>query len=281
MSMKYSFCCVSYGSMETLLPSYDLEETMKRLSRIGYDGIEIVAAQPHAYPPFLSEADKAHIANLFQKYKLACSSMMAMPAGGPGCNPASIFPEERAWTIGYMKQVIDLAQQWGCKRLAFVPGWTLFGTTREQGWNNTLETLKEVGAYALERDVTICIEPTATDSNIIDSPDDAILMAKQTGLPNIGLMFDVAHALFRRENPADYIYTAGDYLKHVHFSDSDRLAPGSGTVDFLPLMQALKDIGYKDYITMEIGFSRTTGVDSLARKSLEHLKALEAVVWGK
>ena len=274
--MKYSFCSVGYGSMETLMPSYTLEETMKRLSRIGYDAIEIVAAQPHAYPEFLDADDRRRIAGLFKKYNLACSSMMAMPAGGPGCNPASTCPEERAWTIQYIKDVLDLAQEWGCKRLAFVPGWTIFGTPRSVGWNNTLETLREVGQYALERDVTICIEPTATDSNIIDTPDDAILMAQQTGLPNIGLMFDVAHALFRRETPSDYVYTAGSYLKHVHFSDSDRLAPGSGSVDFLPIMQALKDIGYQDYVTMEIGFSRTTGADSLARKSLEHLKALEA-----
>lgn len=279
--MKYSFCCVSYSSMETLMPSYTLEETMKRLSRIGYDAIEMVCGQPHAWPYYLDAQDRAHIADLLKKYNLACSSVMAIPGGGPGSNVASACPEERAWTVQYIKDVIDLAVCWDCKRLAFVPGWAIFGTSRQDAWNNTLQSLIEVGKYALDRGITVCIEPTATDSNVIDSPDDAILMAKQSGLPNVGLMFDVAHALFRRETPADYVYTAGDYLKHVHFSDSDRLAPGMGTVDFLPIMQAIKDIGYNGYITMEIGFGRTTGVDSLARRSLEHLKMLESRVWGK
>lgn len=276
--MKYSFCSVAYGSMETHMPCYPLEETMKRLSRIGYDAIEIVCAQPHAWPAYLDAEDRVHIAELLKKYNLKCSSVMAMPAGGPGCNVASVIPEEREWTIQYNKDVIDLAAAWDCHRLAVVPGWYVFGTSRETAWANTLDSVKQIAAYALERDVTLCIEPTATDSNVIDTPDDAILLAKQTGMPNVGLMFDVAHALFRQENPADYVYTAGDYLKHVHFSDSDRLAPGMGTVDFLPLMQALKDINYKDYITMEIGFGRTVGMDSLARKTLEHLKALEAQI---
>lgn len=279
--MKYSFCSVTYGSMETLMPSYTLEETMKRLSGIGYDAIEIVCSQPHAWPYYLDEEDRKNIAQMLKHYKLECSSVMAVPGGGPGCNVASACKEEREWTIQYIKDVIDLAHLWGCKRLAFVAGWAIFGTRRLDAWNNTLDSLKQIGAYALDKGVTVCIEPTATDSNIVDSPDDAVLLAQQTGLPNIGVMFDVAHALFRNETPADYVYTSGKYLKHVHLCDSDRLAPGSGTVDFLPIMQALKDIGYKDYITMEIGFSRTTGTDSIARKSLEHLKSLEAKVWGK
>ena len=273
--MKYSFCSVAYGSMETHTPSYPLDETIKRLSRIGYDAIEIVCAQPHAWPDYLDANDRKNIANLLKQYNLKCSSVMAMPAGGPGCNIASVIPEEREWTIKYNKNVIDLAAEWDCHRLALVPGWFLFGTPKDVAWANALDSVKRIAEYALDKDVTLCIEPTATDSNIIDTPDDAIRMAKESGMPNVGLMFDVAHALFRKENPADYVYIAGDYLKHVHFSDSNRLAPGMGSVDFLPLMKALKDIHYNDYITMEIGFGRTVGMDSLARKTLEHLKSLE------
>lgn len=277
--MRYSFCSVTYGSMGSLTPAYTLEDTICRLSDIGYDAIEIVCSSPHAWPYYLNQEKREKIAALLSEKKLSCSSVMAVPGGGPGCNVASVCREEREWTIQYIKDVLDLAETWNCKRLAFVAGWAIYGTSRKTAWNNSLDTLKQVGEYALKKDITICIEPTATDSNVVECPDDALEMIEESGLPNVGMMFDVAHALFRQENPQDYVYMAGKHLKHVHFCDSDRLPPGSGTVDFYPIMKALKEIDYSDYIAMEIGFSRTTGTDSIARKSLEYLKKLERNIW--
>lgn len=95
-------------------------------------------------------------------------------------------------------------------------------------------------------------------------------------MPNVGIMFDVAHALFRQEDPADWAYTAGKYLKHIHMTDNDRLPPGRGKVDFFPLMRALKELDFSGYVTMEVGFSRDSFADSYARLSLEYLKELEA-----
>jgi protein FrlC len=41
-------------------------------------------------------------------------------------------------------------------------------------------------------------------------------------------------------------------------------------------MQALKDVAYDGYVTMEIGFdSRAAQPDSVARLALEHLKGIE------
>ena len=41
-------------------------------------------------------------------------------------------------------------------------------------------------------------------------------------------------------------------------------------------MQALKDIGYEGYVTMEVGFtSRSSEPDLIARDSLNYLKNIE------
>ena len=37
-------------------PSYELDEVVRRLARIGYDGIEIGCAAPHAWPAYLGKA---------------------------------------------------------------------------------------------------------------------------------------------------------------------------------------------------------------------------------
>ncbi|NEU33322.1 sugar phosphate isomerase/epimerase, partial [bacterium LRH843] len=48
--MKISFNTWVYGSFPSWLPTYPLEEVISRLSAMGYDGIEIGCASPHAYP---------------------------------------------------------------------------------------------------------------------------------------------------------------------------------------------------------------------------------------
>lgn len=274
--MKYSICSCIYDSIGTLLPCYSLEDTMRRLARIGYDAIEIVCAAPLAYPYYMNQTQRKQVNVWKKQYGIAVSSVMAQPGGGPGCNVAAINPIERAWAIQYIKDVIDLAYLWDCKRLAFVAGWYSFGTRRIDAWNNTLDTLKQVAAYALERGIDVCIEPTSSDSNIVDCPDDALLMMEQSGMPNVGIMFDTAHAIFRQEDPADYVYTAGKNLKHIHLTDDNRMPPGTDGYDYYPVMQALKDVGFDGYVTFETGFPRSCGADSAARQALLHLKEIEA-----
>ena len=43
-----------------------------------------------------------------------------------------------------------------------------------------------------------------------------------------------------------------DYIIHVHYSDSNRLAPGMGHFDFIRMTQILKEIGYHGYLSAEI-----------------------------
>ena len=52
--MKLAFNTWVYSGFPVWVPSYPLEEVIKRLARIGYDGIEIGAAAPHAFPDYLS-----------------------------------------------------------------------------------------------------------------------------------------------------------------------------------------------------------------------------------
>ena len=56
MAFKYAFNTWCYGSFPVWVPSYPLDEVIRRLARIGYDGIEIGCAAPHAWPAHLDAA---------------------------------------------------------------------------------------------------------------------------------------------------------------------------------------------------------------------------------
>jgi fructoselysine 3-epimerase len=100
-------------------------------------------------------------------------------------------------------------------------------------------------------------------------------MMEQVGAKNVGLMFDTQHAYYRNEVPTDYVYRMGENLRHIHLSEFGRLAPGAGRGDFVGLVSALREIGYKGYLTMEIGFNRRdVEPDLVARQAYEYLKPL-------
>lgn len=274
--MKYSFNTWIYSSFPVWLPAYTLEETIKRISRIGYDALEIGCAAPHAWPYYLDKQKRNDIAKVLEDNNIVVSSMLPAVGGGPGANVASSIKAEREWTIQYNKDICDLAADLNCSMVLYVGGWYLYGTKQKDAWNYSLDSLVQIASYAGEKGITVVVEPTPEDSNIIETADDALQIKEQAGLDNIGCMFDTAHAFYRNEPPADYVYQLKENLKHIHLTDYNRHAPGTNGCDFVPIMQALKDINYGGYVTIETGFnSRSNHPDSIARRSIEHLKEIE------
>jgi protein FrlC len=273
--MKLSYNTWAYSSFFVWVPAYTLEETINRLARIGYDGIEIGAGAPHAYPKYLTRERRREVKRLLDEHGIALSSMLPAPSGGPGNNPASPCSEERRHTIGHYKELAELCAEWGGKTLIYLPGWRIFGTTRRQAWAWSREALTEIADHAGEHGVTMVIEPTSHDTNMCESSYDAIELMEDVGSPNVKLMFDSFHVLYRREIISDYVYEMGENLAHIHISDNDRLPPGAGYGDFEGMMDALLEIGYDGWLTMETGFhQRGIEVDKDARVSLEYLRNL-------
>lgn len=270
--MKLSFNTWVYSGFPCWVPSYPLDETIRRLARIGYDAIEIGAAAPHAYPAYMTPERRRDIAKCLSDNGIKLSSMLPAPGGGPGFNVASADPLERAAAIDQYKQVADLCTEWGGGVLMYVAGWQSYGTSREQAWEWSRVALEEI---ARSTDLTVCVEPTSADSNLVDSCDDVLAMMDEVNLPNVAAMFDTYHTLFRKEVPTDYVYRLGKRLKHIHLADVNREPPGRGVVDYPLLIQALRDIGYDGYLTMEIGFNRRdVDPDSMALTAFNYLKSI-------
>lgn len=273
--MKLAFNTWVYSSFPVWVPAYPLDETIRRLARIGYDGIEIGAASPHAYPDYLSKERRREIKKLLDDCKITVSSMLPAPGGGPGFNVASPLQEERAAAIAEYKKVAQLLHDLGGKTLVYVAGWQIYGTPRAQAWDWSRTALADIARTANTYGVTVVIEPTSADSNLVDSCDDAIQMMHDCGEANVKLMFDTYHLLYRNEVFSDYAYRMGKDLHHIHLSDENRDPPGDGRGDFVNLITALKDVGYSGYLTMEIGFNRrAVEPDDFARRAYEYIKPL-------
>lgn len=274
--MKIGFNTWVYSSFPVWVPSYPLADTIERIARIGYDGIEIGAASPHAYPDYLDAAARRTIRDMLAANEIALASMLPAPGGGPGFNTASPLAAERANAIDQYRKVVDLCADLGGDQVLYVAGWQVFGTDREQAWDWSRSALTEIARHAEGRGIAVVVEPTSADSNLVDSCDDAIRMKREVGAANVGLMFDTYHTIYRNEVATDYVERMGADLRHIHIADAHRAAPSdSGKVDYRGLVKALSAAGFSGYLTMEIGFDRrAVEPDRIAREAYEYMTSL-------
>lgn len=110
--------------------------------------------------------------------------------------------------------------------------------------------LKEVART--NENVNLLIEPICRlYTNFIITTEDGLSFIKELEQPNIQLMLDIDHMTNENEDISESIKKASSYLKHVHICDKDHKPLGEGNYDFDIFLNALKEINYKGFITVE------------------------------
>lgn len=253
--MKLSINSGLFCSIGSWLPSYLLDEVIRRLASIGYPAIEISAASPHAFPKYTDKRMRNEIATLLSEQGMEVSSICPSLGGGPGFNPASPIEAERKACIDYTKECIDLAIDLGSKIVIWLGGWMVYGVSKDQAWEWCKKALIECAKYADSKGISVVIEPTPVDSDVIETIDDAISLMRETKHSNVKVMLDTYMLFYRNEVMEDCVRKAGKDLAHIHVSDIDRLPPGHGDKDFRPFIKALREINYDGIFTLDL----TTG----------------------
>jgi sugar phosphate isomerase/epimerase len=86
--------------------------------------------------------------------------------------------------------------------------------------------------------------------------DRAVSLLEEVGLGSVRLGADTYHMNIEEADPAAALESAGPWLGHVQVSDSNRLEPGAGHVDWTAICASLKSIGYDGPVALE---SRLSG----------------------
>jgi sugar phosphate isomerase/epimerase len=87
--------------------------------------------------------------------------------------------------------------------------------------------------------------------------DELLELLGDIGSPDLGICLDTSHANMQGLNQPEAIRSAGERLIALHISDNDgsgdqHRTPGYGTVDWPPLIAALREIGFAADLNLEI-----------------------------
>jgi D-psicose/D-tagatose/L-ribulose 3-epimerase len=221
------------------------------IKEAGFDGVEVPLLRPEAFAASsIRQATEAH--------GLECNACTVLV---DGLSLISESADIRRRTRLHLEDVAKAAADAGIGIVAgplFSPVGYLPGRRRTSDeWKWAVEGFQSLGDTLAAHKVTFAIEPlNRFETYFLNTATDAASLAQEIGHPNIGILFDTFHANIEEKSIAEGYRTVGPHLKHVHTCENDRGIPGSGHVEWKEVFQALRELKYDGWLTIEgFGFA--------------------------
>jgi sugar phosphate isomerase/epimerase len=265
---------------------HPFDEAAARIAAIGYEGLELLADVPHAWPAGLLEGQKRAILKAMQDNNLKFSNINSFMMNAvadhrqPYWHPSFIEPERqyRQVRIDHTRRALSLCAELGAPHITTEPGGPLApGQSRQDAIDEFVEVLKPLADHAHDRGVMLLIEPEP--GLLLETSDQYLEVAERLNSPSIGLNFDVGHAFCVCEDIPRAIAKLAPHIRHYHFEDiaatrvHHHLVPGTGAIDFAEVVAAIRRTSYDGWLTVEL-YPFQDDPDAAARRALEVLRPL-------
>lgn len=147
------------------------------------------------------------------------------------------------------------------------------GVTYEQAEEYATEVLQAAMPACEDRGVTIALEPLGpAEGDFMNTAASAVRICEMVGSPACRLHLDVK-AMASEELPiAETIRRNAAHMCHFHANDPNLLGPGMGDVEFPPIIQALRDVEYQGWVSVEV-FKYEPSREEIARQSYQNLQS--------
>jgi sugar phosphate isomerase/epimerase len=184
-------------------------------------------------------------------------------------------PGIRAKTAGYLTELVALcADLDGSVMVLGSPMQRNFpeSMTHEQAMANAVEVIRRIVPALESTGVRLAIEPLGPqEGNFLNYAWQARQLIEAIDHPLVRLHLDVK-AMSSEGPPIETIIRDNaDLMIHFHANDPNRLGPGMGEVDPLPIFQALQETGYDGWVSVEV-FDFSPGIETILRASMQAMQ---------
>ena len=237
------------------------EENASLIKRLGFDGVDLFVDDPWG-----TETEKA-IAVL-EKHGIAIPVIMPAALVGRGLTLAAEDSGIAAEAVREIGEIIRLASRTGSMvSVGLVRGWRLPCEDIPSFYRRLEPQCRRLLDISVPLGVPLLLEPiNRYEIDNMNKVSECAAFIRSTGLP-MYIMADTFHMNIEESDIAGAFRRDMDLIRHIHFLDSNRLAPSMGHMDMQALYRQIADDGYNGYLTMEAlpgdDFRHTAKVGSL------------------
>ena len=248
---------------------------------LGYDGLEVAPFTLSDEPHLLSDARIAEFRRAAADAGIAVSGLHWLLIRPEGLSLTAPDAAMRARTQDVMARLVDLCAGLGGSYLVHgSPAQRLLpdgnGAADARAWAS--EAFVAAGAAAARAGLRYCLEPLSRhETNFVNSIAEAAAVIGTPPAPGLATMLDVSAATREEaEAPAALArrWLPSGLIGHVHLNDTSRRGPGQGDVPIAPVLAALRQGGYRDWIGIEPFVYVPDGAGAAAR-AIGYVRGIE------
>lgn len=230
---------------------WTLPDAIRDVRERGFDGVEILADDPHAFPP----GDPPSIRKALSGFPV--SNLNGNTFRGK-FTPSLIDPDSgtRGRRVEYIRGVIDLAREIGADTICTSSGFLPKGVEKNRARALFSESLREILGHA-EREPRVRVGIEYEPGFFVGSAETLLPLLREIDHPLLGVNLDIGHAVCVGEDPEESIEAFAGRTWNMHIEDIEgrehrHRIPGEGSIDFEGVGTALQRTGYDGFVTLEI-----------------------------
>jgi sugar phosphate isomerase/epimerase len=230
-------------------------ERWRMAERLGFDAIE------------LQGLDAAHLETDHQDWLAAKKAGAVVSSiclsGAPFIG--SFVALQRTAAVQRLTRLLECAAELEARGVVTPAAWGIFSTrlpphipprSSAEDRQVLLEALGVLGAVAASLGVQVFFEPlNRYEDHMVNTLAQGASLLSELGLPSLRLLADTYHMNIEEANPVQALHDHASWLGQVHLSDSNRLEPGQGHLDFAKLFASLEQAGFAGYGALECRLS--------------------------
>ncbi len=223
------------------------EPLLADIRATGFDGVEIPVFEG-------TPQDFAALGRMLDRLGLARTAVSAL--GNPAADLISPDAAVRRAAVDRMRWVLDCSAALGADRVSG-PLHSVLGQFSGRGptadeLSRAVESQREIGSHAASLGVTVGLEAlNRFECYLLNTMADLCAFVRRVDHPNIRAMYDTFHANIEEADPIAALVGNREEVVHIHISENDRGVPGRGNIPWDQTFEAIHDIGYDDWLTIE------------------------------
>jgi sugar phosphate isomerase/epimerase len=266
--MRYAICNETFEG-------WDHARVCDYVASLGYTGLELAPFTLAERITDVSPAQRRQLRSTAERAGLQIIGLHWLLAKTTGLMLTSPDESVRQATADYLVELARAAADLGGDILVFgspaqrrIPA----GATPQQAMHWAVDTFRRAAPGLEATGVQLCVEPLAPpEADFLTSAAEAVTLIQQVASPAFRLHLDVKAMAAEPDDIPTLIHRHQAELYHFHANDPNKRGPGFGAVDFVPIFAALKAIGYRGWVSVEV-FDYSPDPQTIATQSLAYMR---------